>query len=330
MQKLFRFFHRKWSFADLRKKAYELRKVVVKKRGVSIVDRRLKLIIKEYSKQRFGTTAYWPYLALYTEIRGEFLDGWLPFDYYKLVMLPKICPAPALYLNDQKTYDYRLFNDFALKPLFIYILGIFYNPDLEIVENDQLLQFMKNYDDLIVIKEDGGRAGEQVRIIQSSKFSTKELNGSKNYVIQPYVKQYKVLNALYPGSVNTFRVATYLEKNGSVIVKFVFLRFGSDGLKFDNLAAGGDYLFFDLTGKPSNLIYDKLGFEKGDRHKNTGFLFSDVKIPKFQEMLEKCKHSHKKYPYVRLIGWDVCIDSSGVLIPYTNITTKQNILIPLF
>lgn len=115
-----------------------------------------------------------------------------------------------------------------------------------------------------------------------------------------------MLNDLYPQSVNTFRVNTFINKEGKIVVKYVWLRFGSDGKNTDNITTGGNYLYFDLNGNPEKMIYDNLGFPIGDRHKNIGFLFSDVKIPMFGKMLEKCINAYKKFLYTRLIAWDVC------------------------
>ena len=295
----------------LRNDAHRLRKEVVKRKGKSILNRHIKKSIKEYARQRFGKTAYWPYLAFYSEIRGEFIKGWLPYDYYRFVLLPKLNPKPGTYLSDQKTYDYQLFGEFAIKPLFVYVSGIFFNSALEAVEKDQVQNFLSDYNDIIVLKEDSGYGGKQVRIIHSATLTDEDLKANKNYIIQPYIKQHKVLNDLYPESVNDFRVTTYLKADGSVSVIFVCLRFGADGSKVDNVNTGGGFLFFDLTGKPSKFVYDELGFQIADKHKNTGFLFSNIMIPTFDLMLEKCKSAHKKYPYSRLIGWDICIDSSG-------------------
>ena len=116
---------------------------------------------------------------------------------------------------------------------------------------------------------------------------------------------------MYPDSVNTLRVTTFIKNDGSVVVKFVALRFGVDGSKVDNLSSGGQFIYFDADGKPSNRAYDDLGIEIGDRHKNSGYLFSDLKIPMFQEVLEACIRAHRKYPYDRLVGWDVCINETG-------------------
>jgi len=296
---------------SMRSTAHKLRKEVVKRKGRTILNRQVKKTIKDYARQRFGNAAYWPYLALYTEIRGEFIKGWLPYDYYHNVFLPKINPPDYCHLGEQKTFDYKLFGDFAVKPLFVFISGLFYNSNFEFVEKDKVKIFMSDYNDIIVIKEEYGVGGKQISIMHSSDFTPEKLKKNINYTIQPYIRQSKVLNDLYPDSVNTIRVNTYLKTDGSVNIKFVYLRCGVDGLKVDNLSSGGLYLFFDSSGKQSNLAYDDLGFDIGDRHKNTGYLFSDIKIPMFHEILEKCKNAHRKYPYVRLIGWDVCIDSSG-------------------
>jgi len=295
-----------------RNQAHILRRRIVKEKGIKFLDRKTKKTIKQYARQRFGKASYWPWLALYTEIRGEFIKGWIPADYYRFKLLPKINPRPYIYLDAQKTFDYRLFGDFAVKPLLLFINGLFYNPDLELIERNLVNTFISGHGDEIVIKEEGGWGGEQVRVIDSSGFDVSELDKSKNYVIQPYVKQYKILNDLYPHSVNTLRVNTFIRKSGAIDVMAVWLRFGGDGRRVDNLTSGGGYLFFHLNGKPERMSYDiYTGIEKGDRHKDTGYLFSDIKIPMFNKVLDACKNAHKKYTYVRLIGWDVCIDSSG-------------------
>ena len=291
--------------------AHRLRKDVVKKKGKKVVNRQIKKSIKEYARKRFGSKAYWPYLALYTEIRGQFIEGWLPNDYVHYVLEPQINPQPACEISDYKTFDYQIFGDFALKPLFVFISGMFLDANFDDVEEDEVLKTLHEYDATIVIKEDRGMQGMQVRMIQSSEFRTEILRPERSYIIQPYVKQYKALHDLYSGSVNTLRVTTFINKDGSVDVRFVVLRFGTDGATVDNISAGGQYIYFDTDGKPSNKAYDELGFDMGERHKNSGYLFADLKIPMYQEVLKACVSAHKKYPYVRLIGWDVCIDDTG-------------------
>jgi hypothetical protein len=289
------------------------RRQIVKRNGRKVLNRRLKKSIKLYSKQNFGKKSYWPYLALYTEIRGEFIRGWIPYDYYRYKLLPVINPPNYRHLGDTKTYDHKIFEDFAIKPLFVFISGMLLDADFDRIDLTDLNMILSEYNDVLVIKEEFGRGGKQVTFVHSLEFSLDMLNAKINYVIQPYMKQYKLLNELYPGSLNTFRVTTYLRKDGSIEIKFVTLRFGVDGQKVDNISSGGQYLFFNAKGEPSKYsYYGEFGcFSGGDRHKNTNFLFSDIKIPMYKEILNRCKSAHKKYPYVRLIGWDVFLDHSG-------------------
>lgn len=298
--------------AYIRNEGHYLRAQVAKKKGRTVINSKVRKNIKKYCRQRFGSKAYWPYLSFYTEIRGEFIEGWIPYDYFRFVLLPKLNPKPALYMNDLKTYDYRLFGDFAVKPLFLYICDMFFDTELKVVDRTKVEHFMSGYDKKVVIKEEGGWGGQQVRIFHASKFMYEKLNPHKNYVIQPKVDQYKLLNDLYPHSVNTLRVNTFMRRDGSTEVKYVWLRFGRDGKYVDSGTMGGYYVFLDMSGKPSAYCFDpSLGIEVTDKHPNTGFKFSDIKIPMYQNILEKCKNAHKLFPYNRLIAWDVCINSLG-------------------
>jgi len=294
-----------------RRKAYRLRKQVVQTRGETILNRKLKRAIKAYSRKRFGTKAYWPYLAYYTELKGEFVDGWIPYDYYRYMMLPSINPQYSTEISEHKTFDHRIFGNFSIRPLYIFVSGIFYDADFNQVDAEQLIKSLADHNDYIVVKEERGTHGKQVRMIHASEFRLDIINRKLNYVIQPYVKQYKVINDVYPDSVNTFRVLTYLGADGSVSIKFSILRFGIDGSKVDNLSSQGQFIYFDEKGKPSEQAYNILGIPTGSSHKNTGFKYSDFSIPMYEELIEACKTAHRKYPYIRLVGWDVCVDEHG-------------------
>jgi hypothetical protein len=311
LEKFFNFILRVLILAHIRNEAHRSRRVVARKMGRKVVTRKVRKSIKSYSKRRFGSKKYWPSLAYYSEVKGKFMEGWIPYDYFRFVLLPKLNPKPAIYM-DFKTFDYQLFGDFAVKPLFLFISGMFFDADLNFVDHDQLKTFLGTYDEEIVVKKESGWGGMQVKVMHASTFEPDQLEKGSDYVIQPYVKQYKTLNDLYPHSVNTLRVNTFLEKDGSVRILSTALRFGADGGRVDNVSSGGNPLFFDLNGKPDKVTYDPVYFtETGDRHKNTGFKYADLEIPMFKEVLEKCKKAHQKVPYVRLVAWDTCIDHRG-------------------
>lgn len=294
-----------------RRVAIRLRKQLVSAKGESVLNNEVKQAIKAYSRKRFGSKAYWPYLAYYTEVRGQFVEGWMPYDYHRYIKLPVINPQYSCELSNQKTFDYQLFGDFAIKPLFNYISGILLNADFEVVGLEQAHEFLDNYNDIIVVKEENGTQGKQVKMVHSSDFRLGTLNKKINYVIQPYIKQYEAISNVYPESVNTFRVVSSLNSDGSVEIISAILRFGVDGSKIDNLSSNGQFIYFDSAGKPSKLAYDGLGLSTGEKHKNTGYKYSELSIPMYDDILENCKAAHKKYPYIQLIGWDVCVNDKG-------------------
>lgn len=301
----------RFTLAYSRLNARRLRKVYVRNAGKSVLNRPIRRSIKEYAKKRFGSKAYWPYLALYTEVRGAFVEGWIPFDYFSYVLEPKLNPPVYRELGNQKSFNCRRFGDFALKPLFFSISGLFYDSDFELMEEGKLKDFLAAYNNNIVVKQEFGEGDEQLRLMHSSEFKTELLEPGKNYVIRPHIKQYKMLQDLYPDSMNTFRLTTFLKKDASVEIVYTILRFGRDGSKVDNLDCGGHCIEIDIHGKPAPIAYDNCGVEGGERHKNTGYRFADLEIPMFPEIIAKCKAAHKSYPFVRLIGWDVCLNEAG-------------------
>lgn len=284
---------------------------MVKQKGESVITRQLKKEIKDYAKKRFGSRSYWPYLAYYTELRGKFMEGWLPYDYYRYKILSRINPQHSCEISENKTFDHRIFGDFAIRPLFVFISGMFYDADFTLLEEEKLMEDLAAYKAQIVVKEERSTHGLQVMVMQASEFKAELLRKDLNYVIQPYVKQHESLNALYPQSVNTYRVTTYLRPDGSIIVKAVILRFGVHGSKLDNLSSGGQFIYFDEEGNPCKFAYNLMGLPQGDKHINTGFRFSDLKVPMFQEIKDQCVSAHQLYPYVRIIGWDVCVNEKG-------------------
>jgi len=290
---------------------HRYRRQYLRRGGETIIDRKVKKEIKAYCRERFGSAAYWPHLAYFTEMRGEFIKGWIPHDYFTLVLEPRLNPAAYHNLGDMRTRDHRRFGDFAIEPLFLFISGNFYSPEYKLVEKGEVQEFMARYDDTIVQKQEFGFGGKQVEVMHSSRFNPELLNKRINYIIQPYIKQYPLLSELYPHSVNTFRVITFLRKDGKVELKYAMLRFGVNGIKVDNLSSGGQCLYFEPDGKPSKTGYDTYGHQVGERHINTGYRFADLKIPMFHELTEKCRTAHEQFPYIRLIGWDVCINESG-------------------
>jgi len=281
----------------------------VKQNGKKVVDRFLKAKIKNYCKVRFGDSAYWPWLAVYSEIRGEFKEGWIPYDYYRYKLIPKWNTGPSL--SAFKTYDYQLFPEFSVKPYFVKISGALFDSELNRVEGSEVNDFFKKLDREVVVKNDEGSGGKSIKFIHSSLFDMDTLKSIDNVLLQPVVKQNAALDELYPQSVNTLRVMTHLQDNGEIIKKFAILRFGIGGSRVDNLSTGGGFVPLTNDGKTGQYAYDINGFNLGKAHPETGFKYNTIKVPSFKKAIKLCTEYHNKFPYQRLISWDICIDERG-------------------
>jgi len=293
-----------------RRKAHSLRKKLIKEKNHQVVDNELKKDLKSYSKETFGNNAYWPWLALYTEIRGEFKPGWLPDDYYTVILLDEYCPEDAR-ISNYKTFDHRLFPGFALEPLLVKVSGQFYDSNKRAQTIHEAQKVLNYYSKEVVIKEDSQLGGGSVKFIESTKIKLSDFSYLPNFIIQPLIKQHETLNRLSHNAVSTVRIITFLKDNGEIETKYSKFRFGVGDSRVDNTSAGGGFCFIDADGTLSEVAFDGGGTKMGNKHPDTGFEFKNTKIPNYDMILENCIKSHRIYPYVKIIGWDVTVNEKG-------------------
>lgn len=291
-----------------REKASRIRKQVVSENGSRTVDQKLKKHIKEYCRDAFGSSSYWPWLATYAELRGEFKQGWIPVDYYRFRLLPKMNPEKFMRFSEAKTIDHKLFNGSIITPLFFRSNGLYCDKDGVVQSKSDIQQLLHDLNDEIVIKPDDGRGGNHIMFKHSTEISLKELPPDTDLLFQKVVHQHHELDRLYPHSVNTFRVLTYIDQEGSIQIKFIIIRFGRSGSRVDNASNGGGWIFVQMSGKVEPMAYNRYGIEIGNRHPDTGVEYEKLELPFLLNVINLCKDAHRSFPYTRIIGWDVFID----------------------
>jgi len=300
------------NYANSRKQAHEFRKEVMRNNGGSCVTPAMIKSMKQEMRHRFGDAGHWPWIALYTELRGEYIPGWVPDDLYMFEMLPKMNPSPGAELSTIKSFDHRLFPGFAIQPELIRINKIWNNSAMEPVDPQESMERLRKEERELVIKRDGSPSGEEIDFIRSADLSIDLFRKEYNYLIQPSLVQHKSLAALYSGSVNTLRVTTFLRSDGSIEVKHRSLRFGVGGKRIVNVSKGGLCFILDPDGIVSSSALDNLGLNRGDSHPDTGYRYSELRVPAVPEAEEQCRQAHLRFPYLRFIAWDLYIDPDGV------------------
>lgn len=137
------------------------------------------------------------------------------------------------------------------------------------------------------------------------------LEGS--FLFQEPVLQHQAISAVYPYSLNTLRLDTFIDSSGKANLITSYIRFGVKNSSIDNSRMGGCFIAVDLaTGELKDKAYNLLenGGRSFSRHPSTQVLFKGVKIPWFEEAKEMALEAARLLPY-RLTGWDIGIAADG-------------------
>lgn len=130
-----------------------------------------------------------------------------------------------------------------------------------------------------------------------------------NWVIQKRIKCHDSIEKIYPHSVNTFRIMTYIWKS-EICVAPVIMRIGQGGANVDNAHAGGMFIAIDADGSLHDKAFTEfnLTFEE---HPDTHLTYKGYKIPLFPNVLKAAIKCHSFIPQVGCINWDFTIDEMG-------------------
>lgn len=278
--------------------------------GRQVVSRKILKEIKEYARARYGSAGFWPWLAVYTELRGEFLEGWVPDDFFSYSLLPYFNPEGITELSICKTFDHRLFPGLTIEPVAVVLNKCGYTPELSPMTDTKfynLLQKLNNQE--LVVKREGAPSGEDIRFSPARDIIKEWFSEGENYVLQPAVEQHAALDRLHPSSIATIRVTTFLGKDGSISVKHRSLRFGAGSSKVVNTS--GMFSFINSEGFVRSNIRSRIGTDLGEVHPDSGIRLPGFNVPSLQESVELCKKAHYRIPLLRFIAWDLYIEPDG-------------------
>ena len=305
IRKAYNRFERWRQYTNSRKQAHIYRRSAIERNGKSVIDSTLLREIKEYSGLRFGSRSYWPWLALYTEMRGEFIEGWIPEDYYRFELLPSWNPQHAANLSFSKSFDHRIFGEKTIQPIGLNISGLYFDKNMKNMDPEEFFRILKEYNDEVVIKMDKAASGFGILFLNSADITPGHFRNGSDYLIQPSVKQHSSLHAINPSSVNSLRITTFLGEDGTVSVVHRSLRIGVNGDRIVN--TGGYFFYLNAGGEVISNAHDDIGMDRGARHPDTGFVYKDLVLDSMEEASELCRSAHLLYPYIRFIGWDLYI-----------------------
>jgi len=234
----------------------------------------------------------------------------------------------SMYVFQKRFNNKKYVKYFADKLLFYTRFAQYVRHEVHPLESlGKLNQWIYKYKpDGIVCKNNLGQVGSNIEVYKVEIINNQiKLNGKDLYQIYKHLKinklnlieekinQHKILNEIYPHSLNTVRVITFLEKSNEVKILGSILRIGYDK-KIDNFDAGGISVVIDNDGiiRKNAVIKNPVINKTFDKHPLTNESIVGVKIPYWNRVIDLVNKAAREITEVRTVGWDVVITDSGV------------------
>ncbi len=149
----------------------------------------------------------------------------------------------------------------------------------------------------------------------------KERFGQATFIVQEKLKNHPAIDAVYDKSLNTIKLITFLNDDGTVDFFDSVMRFGAKGSFVDNASQGGVFVGIEEDGTLQEVGYHEPGIKKNlvvaGIHPETGVKFGGMKIPYWDELLGTAKEFHKFFYGIPSIGWDIAITPNGFVFTET-------------
>ncbi len=186
--------------------------------------------------------------------------------------------------------------------------GVLYDNNMNCVD-ESFLFGRYNY----FIKETCGECASFVkRVGDYAVFKDMRPSLHGRLIFQDAVKQCSAMNVLNGKSINTLRIIT-INRNGKTYPLTALLRVGTEKTgNVDNWAAGGLAIGINKDGtlKERGFYKPVHGTCRRD-HPDSRIVFSEFKVPYYQEAIQVACRAHQFFPNIRSIGWDVAIQEDG-------------------
>ncbi|TVP50589.1 MAG: hypothetical protein EA345_04605 [Halomonas sp.] len=259
-----------------------------------------------YAHDVLGSRKYAPWLEVYAALSGNFVEGWIPGDYYQMIVLPAK-NGPISQVTNTKTLTHRLLNTPALPDIAYLIDGIFYGRDYAVVDRLKIADLLFAKDERVFFKPDRSFQGKGIRILERTATRLDDLAAYPDGVFQRPIIQHGVLSALTPNSTATLRLTTAKGVGGNVELRAADLRLGRQQDSFVRAASEIRVPVDISTGVlwPQGYLPDWQAIES---HPDTCVSFKEIAIPSFQKAVKLCCQLHQGFPHLGCIGWDIGVD----------------------
>lgn len=283
-----------------------------------------KILIDEYFLRNYGKKIPYCYHNLYKFYNGKFDIKYFPDEL--------IAPKLQRYINNpsfakvisNKNFLPIIAEKAGVKMPETVIFnknGVFYNKDYKIISKEEAKGILLHKKDVFVKPTKDTSGGSKCKVYDKDT-GYEELKGEdidsifdlykKDFTVQSLVKNHESIRNIYPKSLNTIRLTTYII-DGKVYNVKGLLRLGANDSRIDNASTGGIYVCVGDDGKLNDFASNESGVGKlrHFEHPDTKVAFKDYSIENYPKVIEAAKRMHSLIPELGIIDWDIAIDEFG-------------------
>lgn len=130
-----------------------------------------------------------------------------------------------------------------------------------------------------------------------------------DFCVQEMIVCHESIRKIYPGSVNTFRIITYMLE-GEAYCCPIIMRMGLGGSFTDNASLGGIFIAVDDDGRLHKSAFTEYR-EEYTIHPDTNVVFANMKVEHVDKMIALAKRMQYAIPQVGVVNWDFTIGEDG-------------------
>lgn len=261
-----------------------------------------------YARDVFGDLVYAPWLRVYSAFCGTFREGWIPDNYYGIVVVPHMQGWYGT-ISNLKPIARLIFDGDELPDIAYFANGLFFAGKSVVVPEQDLKDVVFEHTERVVFKLDGSKQGDGVYIFDRANFDPAIIRSLGNGVIQTFINQHRLFATFAAKPVATLRVTTVVDDAGGISVRACYLRLGRAD---DTHVLSDREVCVPVKLDTGELCDDGYmsDWAAVDAHPDSGVRFAGVKVPCFEQCMATVLRLHRKIPFARCIGWDVTVDAN--------------------
>ena len=263
----------------------------------------MRKLADEYAIEVFGDKNYAPWLYFYSALRGKFMEGWIPSDFYSRYVVPD---KGLLGLAANKTFTKIVFQTEALPDIAYHLNGLLYDKDFSPINLEKLRRIIGKGSDVFK-KINQSLKGRGIFKVNYEAINESTLNSVGNCVVQYTVKQHPFFDEIVTGPLSPIRITTVRNPFGEIEARGSHLSLGRQGADY---FTADDCIYVPVVNKFGDLdtFCYTTNLKRLSKHPDTNYSFADKSLPKYHEATEFCIKLHSSIPHFPIVGWDITID----------------------